>query len=138
MKTIKRFLYATLDTRITPLAYVYAATGFVWGFAFTFLTSLPQVQSSVLYQTDALIGAPLWGVSVLASTGVLFIGMLYRQTSAVTLSSTILFALWAAAAVAYALSGEWVFRFPLAILYMLCYGYYDLASALGRLWDYSP
>jgi hypothetical protein len=138
MSKFIQFIDKTLDTRVTPLAYVFALTGVIWGVAFTFLQSSAGVTSTILYQSDALIGVSLWGMSVLISSIVLLYGLAVRSTKIVTIAAFILFLAWSSGAVSYAMAGEWILRFPLAIVNILCYGYYYLAASLGRLWDYTP
>lgn len=132
------FIDKTLDTRVTPLAYVFALTGIVWGGTFTFLSSNAGVTSTVLYQSGALVGVSLWGLSVLLASLVLLAGLMTHSVKIVMIAAFVLFLAWSAGAISYAAAGEWVLRFPLAILNILCYGYYYLAASIGRLWDYTP
>jgi hypothetical protein len=136
--TLVEFIDRTLDTRVTPLAYVFALTGIVWGFAFTFLSSDAGVTSTVLFQAGALVGVSLWGISVLVSSLLLLYGLATKSVKIVTFAAFILFIAWSAGAISYGMTGEWILRFPLAIVNILCYGYYYLAASLDRLWDYSP
>lgn len=136
--TFIAFIDRTLDTRVTPLAYVFALTGMVWGFAFTFLPGFPGVSSTVLYQYNALFGVSLWGIFMLGSSISLLYGLFTKKARVVMLSAFLLFLCWTSGAVVYGMAGEWAVRFPLAIINILCYGYYYLAASLDRLWDYSP
>jgi len=136
--TIVAFIDRTLDTRVTPLAYVFSLTGIIWGTAFTFLSSDAGVTSTMLYQSGAIVGISLWGISVLVASLLLLYGLLQRSAKLVMLAAFILFFAWSAGAVSYAMAGEWILRFPLAIVNILCYGYYYLAASLNRLWDYTP
>ena len=128
----------TLSSRITPLAYVFALTGIVWGLAFTLFSETANVQSTVLYQQKALFGILSWGSIMLVGSIVLYIGMLAKHVRAVKYSSMLLTAAWASATVAYVMDGAAVLRAPLAIINVLCYGYFYLAVACDRLWDYTP
>lgn len=138
MNKIITIIDNSLDTRVTPLAYVFALTGVVWGATFTFLSSNAGVTSTILYQSGALVGVSVWGLSVFVSSVLLLYGLAIRSTKMVTICAFILFMAWSAGAISYGVAGEWILRFPLAIINILCYGYYYLAASLGRLWDYTP
>lgn len=134
---IVRLIDRTLTTRITPLAYVYALTGLVWGYAFIFIDEF-KASSTVLAQGGALIGVELWGALVLSATILLLYGMFMKIRVLVMIASFALVLAWAMAGAVYLTGAEYFFRLPLAIINALCYGYIYLASSLGRLWDYTP
>lgn len=135
---ILQFLHRTLNTRITPLAYLYAFQGFIFGFAFTFLQSSPGVQNTILFKEGALIGVSLWGMVVLIASIVLILGMCLKKVRGVQIGSVGMFMAWIFAAIVYASGGYTWFLLPIAITNILMYGYYYLASSLDQLWDYTP
>src|SRR5690242_2778264 len=84
MDKIITIIDKTLDTRVTPLAYVFALTGVVWGATFTFLSSNAGVTSTILYQNGALIGVSFWGLAVFISSVTLLYGLSIRSKKMVT------------------------------------------------------
>lgn len=131
------FIDSTLNTRITPLAYLIAIHSFILGASFVFFGWESSVQASLLYQNGALFGAPIWGLLTMISTGVLIVGMFLKDASLTKLGAMGAFASWIFAAITYA-QGELWLQMILALVLMLCFGYHFLASSLGRLWDYRP
>jgi hypothetical protein len=127
----------TLNTRITPLAYLVTIYSFIFGGSFVFLDSLTSVRVTLLYRYDALIGAPVWGMFVFVASAVLLAGLLIKRVSLVQAGALGLFCGWLFAAITYAQNDLWL-QMVLAIVFMLCFGYHFLASSLGRLWDYTP
>lgn len=135
---IINFINKTLSTRITPLAYVYALQGLVFGVAFTFFQAQPGVQNTILFKQGALIGISAWGLTALIASAVLIFGMLSKSKFPVQIGALGMFMAWIFAGIVYFQGGYVWFLLPLAILNVLCYGYYYLAAALNQLWDYTP
>ena len=134
---IINFIDATLNTRITPLAYLVALHSFVLGVAFVFFGHAESVQATLLYQNGALIGIPVWGVLTRAGAGILILGMALKLAGMVSVGSIAVFMAWVFATITYAQNENWL-QMLLAIVLVLCFGYHFLANSLGRLWDYSP
>lgn len=139
MRRPSEIIDRTLNTRISPLAYLYVLRAYVTGIAYTFLSSLSNgVQSSVLYKVEVILGHQFWGGMLLVGATFLLLGMWQKQKRPVQIGSSILFMSWAFAAITYAEHGYWPFLLPLAILEMLSWGYYYLSVSIGRLWNYTP
>lgn len=133
------FIDRTLDTRITPLAYIYGVKSVIMGMSYGFLAGVSGgVRNTILYKEGALVGHNLWGILVLVGGLLLIAGMLTKVPVMVRTSSLLLFVTWAFAAIVYGMSGFWLFLFPLALIEMLACGYLYLATGRGRLWDYTP
>lgn len=129
----------TLDTRITPLAYLYGVKSVSTGAAYALFSEYSEgVQNTILYKEGALVGVSIWGFLVLIGGVVLLLGLLNEHIRTVQISSFILFMAWAFAAIVYALGGYWIFLFPMAVIELLSCGYLYLSSHLGRLWNYTP
>lgn len=129
----------SLDSRVTPLAYMYAIKTVVTGVSFSLLSGFSEgVQNSILYKEGALVGVGLWGILMLVGGLGALIGMLSKVSIAVKASALLLFMTWAFAAIEYGLGGYWDWLFPLAVIELLSCGYLYLAASLGRLWDYTP
>lgn len=133
------FIDRTLDTRTTPLAYIYGVKSVIMGISYGFLAGVSGgVQNTILYKEGALVGHNLWGILGLVGGLLLIAGMLMRVPVMVRTSSFLLFTTWVFAAIVYGMSGFWLFLFPLALIEMLACGYLYLATGRGRLWDYTP
>lgn len=129
----------SLDSRVTPLAYIYAIKTVLTGAYFSLLSEFSEgVQNSILYKEGALVGVDLWGTFMLVGGLGALIGMLTKVSIAVKASALLLFMTWAFAAIEYGLGGYWHWLFPLAVIELLSCGYLHLAASLGRLWDYTP
>ena len=132
-----RLVDRSLNTRITPLAYLVTTYSFIFGGSFVFLDSLTSVRVTLLYRYDALIGAPVWGMFVFVFAVALLAGMMIKRAGWVQTGALGLFCGWLFAAITYAQNELWL-QMVLAIIFMLCFGYHFLASSIGRLWDYTP
>jgi hypothetical protein len=138
MEKLRKFINRTLDTRITPIAYLLAAAGIVRGLAFTVFQGADGVTNTILYKVGPVIPLTMWGIIVLVSSVVLLYGMITKTAEMVGFGAMGMFLTWTLTAITYAINGYWPFLFPTAVLYILIYGYFFLASSLGRLWDYTP
>ena len=129
----------SLDTRITPLAYLYGIKSVSTGVSYALLSEYSEgVQNTILYKEGALVGVSIWGWLVLIGGVILLLGLSLRRTRMVHAASLPMFMAWAFAAIVYAINGHWIFLFPLAVIELLSCGYLYLSSSLGRLWDYTP
>ena len=139
MRRPSEIIDRTLNTSISPLAYLYVLRAYVTGIAYTLLSSISLgVQDTVLYKAGVILGHQFWGGMILVGATFLLLGMLQKQKRPVQIGSSILFMSWAFAAITYAEHGYWFYLLPLAILEMLSWGYYYLAASMGRLWNYTP
>ena len=139
MGRLHRFIDSTLDTDISPLAYLYVVHALVYGVAYSFLDGLSSgVQNTVLFKAGVLFGHNFWGLMLLLGGAVLLCGMLRKHRRATQVGSSVLFMAWTFAAITYATNGYWHFLFPLAVVEILSWGYYYLAASIGRLWNYTP
>lgn len=129
----------TLNTRITPLAYLYAVKSIIFGVSYGMLARYSDgVTNTTLYKEGALIGHNLWGLLVLAGGGILLVGMLMKSPNMVKVSALVLFMAWAFATIVYITGGFLIMLLPLAVIDLLSCGYLYLAASLGILWDYTP
>lgn len=134
---IMRFIQRTINTRITPLAYLFA----VWMANFginIWWSDRKGGGVTLLSQIDALIPSEIWGLALGLAALVLIVGMLMKHKIAVQISAFAGFILWAMAGISYVLQGYIVLHGVGAVLLMLMWGYYFLAAGLDQLWDYSP
>lgn len=138
MDRLRKIIDRTLDTRITPIAYLIAMAGIVRGLAYTVFQDASGVTSTILYKVGPVIPLTLWGTIVLVSSVVLLYGMITKTTEMVGFGAMGMFMTWTLTAITYAVNGYWEYLFPTSVLYILIYGYFFLASSLGRLWDYTP
>lgn len=120
MTRLRNFVNHTLDTRVTPLAYVFAAHGLALAIGFQIVLNIG------------------WWVFVVAfATGLLIWGLLNKAKCAIKFASVVMFAAWVFAGVLTLITKDYTLT-PLAFSTVLCYGYYYLAASLGRLWNYTP
>lgn len=127
------FLLKTIDTRVTPLAYLAAAQGLIWGMAFVFLHDLDGVQNTILFKQSALIGVSWWGVLSLVASLLMVIGMLCHFTVTTAAGAVGMWVAWVFALVIYVAGCYW-FLAVLAVVNILVYGYIYLSARLGLLW----
>lgn len=120
----------TLTTRIVPLAYLLVFQGVLWGGAF--LLELPGAKNTILYKNDSLIGTHWWGIIMLVSSIICYIGLLNLHQNAIYVGAAGLFTCWLFAAIVYGMGG-FLFLGIIALTNMLMYGYIALGSALGLL-----
>lgn len=137
-RKIAGFVNKTLSTGVSPLAYLVALYGLIWGLAFTVFSQESTVTTTVLYQQKALFGILSWGFLVLSSSVGLLFGLARESEITTKISAMILAASWASASVVYAMEGEFVLRLPLALIAMFMYGYLYLAASCDRLWINRP
>lgn len=135
--TLARLLDKTLNTSVTPLAYLVACQSLAFGLSFALFDEWASVRNSILYPYGIWIGVPLWGWVLTVSSAALIIGLWWKNTGAVALTGFLLFSAWVFAAIAYAQNDAW-FQAILASINILYAGYFFLASNLERLWDYTP
>lgn len=129
----------TLDADVTPLAYIHGVQGVITGVSFSFLASVsPGVQNTVLYKQNALIGVDTWGLLYLASSLILLGAMLMKSKRFVMAASMGGFTAWSFAAIVYGMNGYGYYLLPVALMNMLAWGYFFLATSLNRLWNYTP
>lgn len=131
------FIDKTLNTRITPLAYLIAIHSLIFGGSFVFLSGEQSVRATLLYQTGVIGGIQMWGMLVLVSAVLTIYGMARRVVNLTQLGATGLFMGWLFASITYGQNELWL-QMILAGVLMLCFGYHFLAAGLGRLWDYTP
>jgi hypothetical protein len=137
MDKLRQFINATLNGRITPLAYLVAIHSGIFGGAFVFFSNSLSVQSTLLYKVGALVGIPVWGWLTLIAALVLIVGMFIKRRETVQAGAFALFTSWIFAAITYGQNELWL-QMILAIVTTLYFGYHFLAASLGRLWDYTP
>lgn len=131
------FIDWTLKTPVTPLAYLVTAHSIIFSGAFLFFGSFETVQSTLLFQIGALIGVQAWGIVAFIAAIVCMYGLIKRSIWFVNLGSFGLFVSWLFATIAYGLAGLW-FQALLSFVTMNYFGYFNLASSMNRLWDYTP
>lgn len=126
----------TLGPKVTPLAYVWAAKQITYGMLLAF-TTLPGIVNLILFKADAGIGIQTYGITLMVTAIILFIGMVKKNTTIVRIASfaMVLIMFWSFAV--YWTVG--VHALAILILFdALGWGYVYLASSLNTLWDYSP
>jgi hypothetical protein len=128
----------SLNTRITPLAYLFALLSIVRGMGYTFFQTSEGVSSTVLFKIGPVIPPTAFGVLILSTAIILLGGMVIKSSVLVMAGSLGLFLSWVFTATAYFSNGYYFFLLPTAILQALAFGYFYLAASLGRLWDYTP
>lgn len=117
---LKGIIDHTLDTKITPLAYVFAAHGLALAIGF-----------------QIVLNVDWWVFIVAFLTGVLLWGMKNAIAWVIKFASVLLVASWVFAGILTVLTKDYTLT-PLAFTVVICYGYYYLAASLGRLWNYTP
>ena len=127
----------TINTHITPLAYLFAAWQAVFGFNH-FVEEKFGAGATVLSKIEPLVPSQWWGLAIGIACVILVIGMLTQHVFAVQFAALVGFSAWVMAAISYALNGYVWLHAPSAIIVALMFGYFFLAAGLDQLWDYSP
>jgi hypothetical protein len=137
MLRVINWISKTIDTHITPLAYLFCAWQAVYGFNH-FTEDKYGAGATVLSKIEPLIPSEWWGLVIGIVSVLLVIGMLSQHIPTVQFSSIIGFSAWIMAAISYALHGYIWLHAPTAVIIALMFGYFFLAAGLDQLWDYSP
>ena len=132
-----RAIQHTIDTHITPLAYLFAAWQAVFGFN-QWNEDRRGAGATIISQIDPLVPSEWWGLAIGLAAVMLVIGMLIQRVRTIQIASFVGFCAWIMAALAYGLNGYLWLHMPTAIIWALMWGYFFLAAGLEQLWDYSP
>jgi hypothetical protein len=135
MKRLRDFIFWTLNTRVSPLAYLAAYSSLAIGFFWTFFRSLPDIQNTLIYKEGLVIGDGIWGVSLFVGSILLACGLKLKKKPLVRWGSMINFVMWCFAAGLYLSHEYWYAFFAFALAHMLTQGYFFLASSLDSLWN---
>ena len=134
---LMKFIQRTVNTRITPLAYLFALWQMNFGFNI-WMADAHGGDATVLSQIEPLIPSEYWGAILCMVGVVLILTMLWKSTFGVQLASFVGFILWVMAGISYMLEGYiWLHGIG-SIIMVLMFGYYFLAAGLEQLWDYTP
>lgn len=131
------WIRSTVDTHITPLAYLFCAWQAVFGFN-QYWSDRRGAGATVLSQIDPLVPSEWWGLAIGVACVMLVIGMLLQRVRTIQFASFAGFIAWIMAGIAYALNGYVWLHAPSAFIVALMFGYFFLAAGLDQLWDYSP
>jgi hypothetical protein len=135
---MRSFIIRTLSYRVTPLAYLVALQGLVYGVSFTFFSSSPGVTNTILFKNGAVVGVELWGIIALVSSLVLITGLLNKSGLATSLGALGMFLAWVFAAIVYLTGGYYYLLFPLAVVNILAHAYLYIAASMDKLFDRRP
>ena len=138
IERLLEFIQRTLSTRITPIAYLFIVYDFFYALGLALPTGDKGAGAEVLSKIEPLIGSEIWGLALLFCCVLIFVGMLTKTPQFIDFGAFFGFGLWTMAAIAYLLSGYIWIHLPMALLQILIFGYYFLATSLGRLWDWIP
>lgn len=128
----------SLNTRVAPIAYLFAVLGLIRGFAYTVFPDSQGVRNTLTSQVGAVIPLDVWGMIVLTSSVVLLVGM-YIKNAPLTMGGALGMCLtWGCTMVSYASAGFWTYLVPISVVNILIYGYLFITAPIGRLWDYTP
>lgn len=131
------FVNQTINTSVTPLAYLVAMQTAIYGLQIFFFSFTFSVQQLVLFQTGAFVGAPVWGVIAVLAGGTLIAGMMIKNAGLVSAGAFLMAMCWVFAVIAYSMSGYFAHAM-IAFITVIEAGYFFIASSIKRLWNYSP
>ena len=135
MKRIRDFIFWTLNTRVSPLAYLAAYSSLAIGFFWTFFRSLPDIQNTLIYKEGLVIGNGTWGIALFLGSLLLVAGLKLKKKSLVRYGAMINFVMWCFAGALYATNEYWYAFIAFALAHILTQGYFFLASSLDSLWN---
>jgi len=135
MSKLQRFIFWTLSTRTSPLAYLVAYSSLAIGFFWTFFISLPDIQNTLIYKEGLVIGSGVWGIALFVGSLILMYGLRFKSCYAVKIGSMTNFVMWTFAAFLYVTNEYWYAFVAFALFHLLCQGYLFLSVSLNRLWD---
>lgn len=132
-KRIVKFVDKSLNTKFNPLVYLFALSSFATGFAFVFLSYLPDVQNTLLYKHGVLFGLTIWGSFLLIGMTMLLTGLFLNWNFFIKLGAFMGFMLWLFGSLTYALNGFYYALIAGGLLHMLAHGYIYLKASQGSL-----
>lgn len=134
MNRFRYYIFWTLTSRISPLAYLLTYVSWVIGLFFGVFDFLPDVQHSLLHQYGIIGNPRAWGFGLLAFSTVLFVGIRTANRALCRFGAMGNFVLWTFAAILYIRHEFWYAFFSFALFHMLAQGYMYLVAALDDLW----
>lgn len=137
MSIFARVIDQTLDTAVSPLAYLVVVQSVVFGLAFAVFDEATSVNKTILYPYGIWFGVSLWGWVIVVAASMVLVGLFHKTRLLIEPSSFVLFGAWLFATIAYLQNDAW-FQAALASLNILYAGYLFLSSNLERLWCYAP
>jgi hypothetical protein len=137
MNRLLQLIDRSLNGRVTPLAYLVTIHTFIFGASFVLLSGTASVRASLLYREGALIGVYTWGSICALSALACLYGMKFKVAKLAEVGAFGVFLSWLFASITYGSAELWL-QMALAVTTCLYFGYIFLASALDRLWDYTP
>lgn len=135
MKRLKDFIFWTLNTRVSPLAYLAAYSSLAIGFFWTFFQNLPDIQNTLIYKEGLVIGNGTWGILLFAGSCLLVAGLKLKKKSLVRYGAMTNFVMWLFAGALYATNEYWYAFAAFALVHLLTQGYFFLAASLDSLWN---
>lgn len=135
MKRLRDFLFWTLHSRVSPLAYLAAYSSFAIGFFWTFFQSLPDIQNTLLYKEGLIIGNGAWGICLFLGSLTLAAGLKFKKADWVKYGAMCNFIMWGFAGLLYATHEYWYALIAFALFHILVQGYFFLAASLDSLWN---
>src|SRR5690348_15036872 len=101
MKRVRDFIFWTLNSRVSPLAYLAAYSSLAIGFFWTFFRNLPDIQNTLIYKEGLIIGNGTWGVCLFVGSIMLAVGLKFKRTNLVRYGAMLNFVMWAFAGALY-------------------------------------
>lgn len=137
MNKLARLVDRSLNTSVTPLAYLAVAQSFVMGTAFAIWGGDAGVTGTILYPYGMFLEVSVWGWLMTLGAVTTVLGLLLKNIYSTATGAFLLFSTWTFAALTY-VENEAYFPGALALVNILMAGYLFLSANIGRLWDYTP
>lgn len=131
----RKFILWTLNTRVSPLAYLAAYASLAIGFFFTFFSRLSDVQNTLLFKVGILGATEMWAMLLLVSSVVLVLGLRFRLVEITRIGAMGNFVLWGFACFMYSNNQYWFALLSFGGIHMMCQGYLYLAASIDTLWQ---
>ena len=134
---ITRVIDVSLNTDVTPLAYLVTLHSLIFGGSFVAFGWTEAVQALTLFKLGALVGVPVWGALLLTATVILLYALHKKSKSAAIYGGFLGALTWIFALITYVIAGFWL-QAILAVITAMYFGYFVLSGTLDRLWNYTP
>jgi len=132
-KRIVNAVNLSLNTKYSPLVYLFALSSWATGFCFTFLDFMPDVQNTLLYKHGIFLGLTLWGGLLFVAMSMLIVGLLGNLQLFIKVGAFIGFVLWLFGSLTYLLNGFYYALVAGGMLHMLALGFIYLRNSQGDL-----
>lgn len=113
------------------MVYLMAFISVITGFTFAFLSFIPDIQMSILYNIGIFLGFNIWGATLFVGAIITLIGLRFTLKPLTQFGAFVCFLMWCFTALTYFSHGFYYFFSSYALFHMTFFAYVYLSSSLG-------